>query len=456
MGDEGYRPTYGYDPDKLAVRRSRQSRDEAPSRVLRSPASVARAPHAPETILRDLQSLLGDAARNLRDLTGAQLVAAWALREDATPYVAAASFSGTAPIAPDSDLFAAAADLEAACDLTDPALDDTLHELARHADCHAAAPVITAGGSPLCVLILKAGSDAPRNIPRHAGTPGIPSGTLSELATTARRLAGPLSAALAAGHLRALDERVRHLDRQAAIGELTTEIAHEVRNPLVSLKTFLQLLPERRSDPEFLDQFCEVVDEELQRMERLLDTLVDYGSPRVAAGLAGEPTPEESAEVRADTEAGDTQPPPSVAVRGVLETVELFLRGRAQLRSVTLFSDAHDALPDVRIEEDRLRQVVVNLTLNAIDATPAGGAVRLEAKARGAEGELRVSDEGAGVPEPLRERIFEPFFSTRADRPGGLGLSITRRIAEEAGGSIEVGDAPGGGATFCVRLPAVS
>ncbi|NQZ99081.1 MAG: ATP-binding protein, partial [Myxococcales bacterium] len=131
-------------------------------------------------------------------------------------------------------------------------------------------------------------------------------------------------------------------------------------------------------------------------------------------------------------------------------------RGRAQLRSVTLFSDAHDALPDVRIEEDRLRQVVVNLTLNAIDATPGGGAVRLEAKARGAEVELRVSDEGAGVPEPLRERIFEPFFSTRADRPGGLGLSITRRIAEEAGGSVEVGDAPGGGATFCVRLPAVS
>ena len=92
-------------------------------------------------------------------------------------------------------------------------------------------------------------------------------------------------------------------------------------------------------------------------------------------------------------------------------------------------------------------------TLNAIDATPAGGSVTVSANRRGMNVEFCVDDQGAGVPHEQRDHIFQPFFSTRADRPGGLGLAISRRLIEEVGGWIEVGDAPSGGARFRVFLP---
>ncbi|MFB3118299.1 MAG: ATP-binding protein, partial [Myxococcota bacterium] len=102
--------------------------------------------------------------------------------------------------------------------------------------------------------------------------------------------------------------------------------------------------------------------------------------------------------------------------------------------------------------EDRLRQVLLNLLLNAIDATFPGGRVVLSAKRLGDSVELIVSDEGPGVPFELRSEIFEPFFSTRPDNAGGLGLAITRRIIQDAGGEIWVSDRDAGGAEFAVRL----
>jgi signal transduction histidine kinase len=103
-----------------------------------------------------------------------------------------------------------------------------------------------------------------------------------------------------------------------------------------------------------------------------------------------------------------------------------------------------------------LRQVALNLALNAIEATPPGGVVRLEARAatQGHDVLIAVVDQGPGLPEPLRTRVFEPFFSTKPGRPGGLGLAISRRIVDEAGGAIEISDRPGGGAVFVLRLPA--
>jgi signal transduction histidine kinase len=100
---------------------------------------------------------------------------------------------------------------------------------------------------------------------------------------------------------------------------------------------------------------------------------------------------------------------------------------------------------------DALRQVILNLTLNAVDATPAEGRVRLVASA-GAGLEVRVEDQGSGVPVDLRQRVFEPFFTTRAARPGGLGLAISRRLVESAGGTLDVVDAEGGGAAFRLRF----
>ncbi|MEE8476235.1 MAG: ATP-binding protein, partial [Myxococcota bacterium] len=111
--------------------------------------------------------------------------------------------------------------------------------------------------------------------------------------------------------------------------------------------------------------------------------------------------------------------------------------------------------PRAAVSEDRLRQVVLNLALNAIDATPTGGAVLLRGRAAGSSLELIVADQGPGISPDLRSRVFEPFFTSRSDRPGGLGLAISRRIAEEAGGSIQIADGATGGAEFRVLLPRV-
>ncbi len=379
--------------------------------------------------LRDLQSILAGVVQRLRSATGCEAAVAWALRDDATPYLAAAAFVGPLPLAPDQDAFEATRLLDGPTDLSDPDLPAPLRDLAERYGYRAAAPVTGGGERPMAVLLLSGSSDT---LGGSAGRLVRPR-ALAVLEASARRLEGPLAAALAAGRLSRLDQDVRRLDRLAALGALSAEIAHEVRNPLLSVKTFLQLLPERENDPEFRTRFFEVVSDEIRRMERLLDTVIEHARP--SADLPGG----------------------AAAPNLVLDATVELLRHRAHTRGVeiqaTTALDGEPPLPDVALTPDRLRQVVLNLTLNAIDATPKGGSVRLRALPSEVGVELVVSDQGPGIPEALRSRVFEPFFSSRSDRPGGLGLAISRRIAEEAGGTLEVRDAPEGGAAFHLNLP---
>ena len=243
-------------------------------------------------------------------------------------------------------------------------------------------------------------------------------------------LASPLAAALAVGRLAQLDTEVRRLDRLAALGALAAEVAHEIRNPLVTLQTFVQLLPERREDPEFLERYLEVVSDELRRMNRLLDLLVEHAQP----------------------------PGPVVAmdharVEPALASLAELLRQRALVRGIALHFDSAPDLPSVVLGGDALHQVLINLAQNALDATPEGGRVDVTAHCTGPAVELCVRDQGPGIDSSQRERIFEPFYSTRSDRPGGIGLAITRRLVEEAGGHIEVEENASGGSCFRVWVP---
>jgi signal transduction histidine kinase len=255
---------------------------------------------------------------------------------------------------------------------------------------------------------------------------------LAELGAAAQRLRGPAAAALAADRLARLDAEVRRLDRLAALGGLVAEIVHEIRNPLVSVKTFLQLLPERERDPEFRESFLEVASEEVRRIERLLDAVLQHGRP--------------APPVRADA---------TTSAADAFESVAQLVGYRATERGVRLEIEGGPELPEIRIAGDTLRQVVLNLCLNAIDATSSGGCVRLRAHSSRAHVSIVVEDEGPGIPPELASRIFEPFVSTKEDRPGGLGLAITRRIVEETNGTIEVAGRPQGGSAFTLRLPAV-
>jgi len=366
---------------------------------------------------REAQSLLAAAVARLRERTRCEIAVAWTLSPDGAPFVAAASSEDRAPLPPSPGEFEALIRLPRACALLGSDASPTLRGIAARHGMAAAAPVANADGAVLAVLLIGASGRAEAR-PRE----------LAMLTAAARRLALPLGAAEASMQLARLDSDVRRLDRLAALGRMAQELAHEVRNPLVSVKTFLQLLPERRDDPDFTTRFLGVAGEELERTLRLLALVIDYPS--------AEGAPAEPADVAATTDA-------------VLELLQPY----ARQRGVSLVAAPTLGDPKVALGGDALRQVLLNLLLNAIDATPRGAAVSVAASALASGVELVVSDAGAGVAPELRERVFEPFFTTRGVHHGGIGLAIARGLVEQAGGRIRVRSAEAGGAAFVVSLP---
>jgi signal transduction histidine kinase len=236
------------------------------------------------------------------------------------------------------------------------------------------------------------------------------------------------------------------LGELAALGALASELAHEVRNPLVALKSFLELLPERPRDPEVEARFLSVARDELRRAERLLDAMV---LPR--------------------REGARDEAPGEVA--GAVHAVATLLGPRARRRGASIEARVGAGLPPAALGSDALRQVLLNLALNAVDASPPGGRVRVAARAARGGIELSVRDDGPGLPAAPDERgpyglptapdERGPYgLPTAPDErgpapkaSGGLGLGITRRLLEAAGGRLAAGRAPGGGAELRAWLP---
>ena len=237
--------------------------------------------------------------------------------------------------------------------------------------------------------------------------------------------------ASAAARLDRVEHEMLRLARLATMGDLLAEAVHEIRNPLVSVKTFLQLLPDNLDDRDFTENFRRSTLEEVRRIERLLDSILQQARP----------TPAQDEKHQAE-------------IGGVVESVGRLLEKRAQEKHLRLVVDVGADLPNAAIDEDPLRQIILNLMLNALEATPERGRVALSVSRDSDSLVLTVDDEGPGVPEAERSQLFEPFFSTRSERPVGLGLTVCRRLIDAAAGTIHVEDVPGEtGARFRVRLP---
>jgi signal transduction histidine kinase len=227
-------------------------------------------------------------------------------------------------------------------------------------------------------------------------------------------------------------DALMQLDRQASLGRLVSEIVHEIRNPLSSIKTFLRLLPERLDDPEFHQDFRLIVSDEVQRLERLIDELLQQANPR--------PTPHSRE---------------GAAVDDVIHTTLQLMAHRFVEQGVVFDHQISSSLPALRLSEDRLRQLLLNLLLNASEITPRRGRVSVSADwspNRANHLELKISDDGPGIETSLVDRIFEPFWTTR-NQAGGLGLAICKRIVDDADGEIRVHNRTEGGACFCIELP---
>jgi signal transduction histidine kinase len=229
---------------------------------------------------------------------------------------------------------------------------------------------------------------------------------------------------------RAQEELVKR-ERLAALGELSAVVAHEVRNPLGVI--FNALGPLRRLLQPTGDaaMLFDIVGEEADRLNRIVADLLDFARPHV-------PSLEKA------------------SLAGLLEDVVDAVRGDPSAGGIDFVADLAPDLPALPVDARMIRQALLNLVQNAVQALPKGGTVRVAARrgdgAGGPAAVVEIADDGPGIPPELAAKVFEPFFTTKATGTG-LGLAVVKRIVEAHGGSIALASPPGGGATFTMRFP---
>ncbi len=234
-----------------------------------------------------------------------------------------------------------------------------------------------------------------------------------------------------AAELRQTRELLGRADRLSALGMLAAGVAHEIRNPLVSVRTFIQLLPERLADEEFRTEFRELALGEIERICALINDLLAFSRPAPA-----ERKPTDLNELAAQ--------------------IARLLEAEARRRDVAVAFHAEPDLPHVVVDEAQVKQVLMNLLLNALQACGSHGSVEITTRSEEDRGErwctVTVGDSGAGIPPEHVEQIFDPFFTTK-DAGSGLGLFIARQIVTEHGGYITTAPRPGGGTAFTIHFP---
>jgi signal transduction histidine kinase len=223
------------------------------------------------------------------------------------------------------------------------------------------------------------------------------------------------------------EHEVLRAEQLAAVGQLAAGVAHELRNPLTSIKMLVQTGLEGRPPQGLPAEDLAVLEDEIRRMEKYLQSFLDFARP---------PRSE-----RRDSD-----------LLAVVHRAVSLVDGRARRQKV----DIEEAVPAeavrLHLDPEEIQQVLVNLLLNALDVLPRGGRVRVEVVPRGGGVDVRVSDNGPGIAAPVRDSLFEPFVTSK-ENGVGLGLSICKRLVEAHGGSIRGDNPPDGGAVLSFTLP---
>ena len=260
------------------------------------------------------------------------------------------------------------------------------------------------------------------------------------LAETITRIAGnSLDHHLTQDDLRRSSTLMRRTDRLRSLEIMAGGFAHEIRNPLTSIKTFVQLAPQRQQDPVFITEFSKLAIEDIRRIERLLHEILDYASYM-------------------------TPQPSEVDLNELVASCIGFVASSASRRSIQVQTVLSPQLPLLSLDRQQIKQVLLNLLLNALDAMPNGnGIIRIHTRLLPYAGrtswvQLQVEDEGCGIAPDHLEHIFDPFFTTKhsnsASDGAGLGLTTAHQIVREHGGTVTVESRVGAGSTFSVHLPA--
>jgi signal transduction histidine kinase len=229
-------------------------------------------------------------------------------------------------------------------------------------------------------------------------------------------------------HIQNTFERMKQADRLAAVGELSAGIAHEIRNPLATIKGAVEILESEIPENHPKREFVQVVREETARVNRIISEFLTFARP---PRPAFEPA----------------------HLNEIVESTLLLLRKEAE-SSLVRIATRLEELPSVSLDRDQIRQVLLNIVLNCIQAMQSGGELTISTFYERSSDEIVVliRDTGPGMDADQLDKIFDPFFTTK---PGGtgLGLSVSYQLVRHHGGSIEVRRNPDAGLTFEVRLP---
>lgn len=258
--------------------------------------------------------------------------------------------------------------------------------------------------------------------------------SVEPLAASERRPAGFLVRLRDPEVRRQLEGQLQLAGRLTAISRVTSGVAHEVKNPLNAMRMHLELakLKLARGDAEVQPQL-EVIAGEILRLDRVVKTFLDFNRPL-------------------DLKLAETP------LDGLVEGLAALTRPQAEAAGVRLETAFEARGAVINADPDLLKQALLNLVVNAIEAMPGGGVLRLETGVRapsgdqGEEVEIRIRDTGAGIPPEVEEKIFQLFFTTK-ERGSGIGLALTYRMVQLHGGRIGFSSKPGQGTTFVVCLP---
>lgn len=230
---------------------------------------------------------------------------------------------------------------------------------------------------------------------------------------------------------RQIGRQLQTAERLTAISRITGGVAHEVKNPLNAMQLHLDLAKSKLAKGDYnVNQQFEIISSEIARLDRVVKTFLDFTRP-VELQL-----------MEAPLEAF------------VNETVEL-ARPQASAAGIEISVEQHAPETNICADVDMLKQAILNIVMNAIEAMPSGGSLRFVSRVADEQAEIQISDTGSGIPPEMREKIFRLYYTTK---PGGsgIGLAMTYRIIQLHDGTIDFTSEPGKGTTFVLRLPTSS
>ena len=222
-------------------------------------------------------------------------------------------------------------------------------------------------------------------------------------------------------------EQIKRADRLAAIGQLSASLAHEIRNPLASIDGATNLIESEQTPREMRLASLAIIRKEVQRLNRLLTNLLDFARPRKP----------------------EFQP---VDAGRLFEATIALVNHTAQQKGITLRKDVPAGVPPFQCDPEQIKQVILNLTINAVQAMNAPGEIVLAARRLDAAVLISVKDQGPGVKDEDLDKIFNPFYTTK-NTGTGLGLSVVHQIVHQHGGEVAALRNPEGGMTFTLTIP---